>query len=112
MCMIAGGAYMVDKYQLLAIRTHMAHNQEEWETAITSKIFSTVYGSMQGEKNKIVPPAFKESATLFPLIANKQFYFSRQVDTSIFLSDSAIDTMLQHYIAARPVNALLRAALQ
>mgnify|MGYP000347885152 CR=1 FL=1 len=72
---IMSGHFMPSKESLLNIRNQIKENQQAFSLLYNNKNFVEKYGSIQGEANKRIPPAFQEAFKTEPLIANKQFYF-------------------------------------
>ena len=70
------------------------------------------FGTVQGERNKIVPKEFKAVLEQEPLIANKQFYFMAELDPKLVTSPKLLDVLMEHYRAMKPMNDLLAAALK
>jgi uncharacterized protein (TIGR02453 family) len=75
--MLAGGCYMPDTVQLLRIRQAIVEEPEKFMQIVENPAFIQVCGGVQGEKNKKLPPEFKQLADQIPLLYNKQFYYSR-----------------------------------
>lgn len=107
-----GGQYMPDKDQLQRIREHIAANLAQFKKLRTAKAFVEHFAEIQGEKNKIVPKEFKEALTKEPLIANKQFYFMAELPPKTVTSPKLVDLLMEHYVAMKPMNDFLAAALR
>lgn len=104
---IYGGAYMVEKENLQKIRTAIAKNNAAFEKAINHAPFKKFFGSIQGEKNKVLAPEFKKLVEKQPLIANKNFYFMAELEGKLITSDKLMDKIMEAYSAAKPVNDFL-----
>lgn len=107
-----GGQYNPDRDQLQRIREHIAANLEPFRKLRTAKAFVAHFGTVQGERNKIVPKEFKAVLEQEPLIANKQFYFMAELDPKLVTSPKLLDVLMEHYRAMKPMNDLLAAALK
>jgi uncharacterized protein (TIGR02453 family) len=107
-----GGQYQPEKEQLLMIREHIAGNLKKFKTLREDKAFVERFGSIQGERNKIVPAEFKEAFAKEPLIANKQFYWMAELPPSAVTSPKLADLLMDHYTAMGPLNNFLAAALR
>ncbi len=57
--MIYGGAYMLEKEPLLNVRKYISAHLKEFDKIISEKTFVTLFGSIRGEKNKVLAPEFK-----------------------------------------------------
>jgi uncharacterized protein (TIGR02453 family) len=107
---IGGGAYMLEKEGLYNLREQIAKNAARFEKVIGSSEFVKKYGGIQGEKNKIVQPEFKEALARQPLIANKQFYYMAELGTEKITSPDLAEMLMEYYRAGKPVNDFLKAA--
>lgn len=108
---IAGGLYMPDRDQLHAVRTHIANHLEEFEKLLVDEQFTTVFGGMQGEKNKIAPAEFKPLVERQPMILNKQFFYWSEQDAEEILREDLLEFVMIRANAAYPLNRFLRTAL-
>jgi uncharacterized protein (DUF2461 family) len=77
---------------------------------LADKAFKKIWGEMQGEKNKILSPEFKKAAEKCPLIFNKQFYTWVELNPKIITSDKLMETVMEHYMAAKPLMQFLNKA--
>lgn len=109
---VAGGVYMPSKEQLADIRAWIADHHDECMEALNDPTFIKVFGSLRGERNKILPSDFKDVAKRIPLIANKQFYYWGDISKSDLMSADAADRILAMHHAATPVRTMLRQALE
>jgi uncharacterized protein (TIGR02453 family) len=109
---IYGGVYTCDKDRLLVIRRHINSHLKEFKKICDESTFKEHYGLIQGEKHKRIPPEFKELATKEPLIANKQFYYSAELESKLITSDHLLDTVMDYYLAARKVNQFFIEAIE
>ncbi len=109
---VYSGAQMLDKEQLLAIRTHIKENIDEFNSLITNPDFVSIFGEIQGDKHKRLPPVFKEVETLQPLIANKDFYWFFKLPVDNLTKDSIIEILVSKYKVALPLNRFFEKALK
>jgi len=75
---------------------------------ISEKNFKEKYGDIKGEKNKVLPPEFKEAAKSEPLLANKQFYFMAELEPEIALRADFPDFVVDYFKAGKPLNEFFR----
>ena len=108
---VGGGAYVVEAPSLLKIRRAIVKDLPAFAKLIKSKDFVARYGSLLGEKNKTVPPEFKEWIVKEPLVANKQFYFMADLDSDVILKKDLSDRLMSYYSAGKGINAFLKRAL-
>lgn len=57
-----GGCYSPEKEQILAIREAIMKDGKGFHKVIDAKAFTTLFGTLQGEANKVLPPEFKAAA--------------------------------------------------
>jgi uncharacterized protein (TIGR02453 family) len=101
---VYGGIYEIEKDDLLIIREGIAANVAKFQKAYNNPIFTEVFGTILGDKNKIISKELKEAAEKEPLIFNKQWYFYKQFEPKILLSEDLDQVILKCYKAGRPVE--------
>lgn len=101
------GAYFLDSKQLYKVRTSIKNNLEEFEDIINEKKFKRKFGKILGEKNKIIPKEFRETAIAQPLIMNKQFYCHAKLESKKILSDKLVEIIAEHYFVSLPFKDFL-----
>ena len=106
-----GGAYMLEKEKLRAVREHIADDLEAFARLISDPEFKAKFGEIRGEKNKRLPKEFQEAAAKQPLLFNKGFYYHTQIGPEHVLSDDLPDTMMEYWHVARPMQQFLLDAL-
>ncbi|HMC96981.1 MAG TPA: DUF2461 family protein, partial [Flavobacteriales bacterium] len=79
---------------------------------IGAKAFVTMFGSVQGEANKVLPPEFKAAVAKEPLIANKQFYVGAERPAKLVSDPKLMETFMDHYLAMCPFNEWLARAMK
>lgn len=105
-----GGAYMVENTTLEHIRKHIAGNLKGFSAAYNDKVFKEKFGTIQGEQNKRIPPAFQAVAEKEPLIANKQFFYTASLKPDLITADKLPEKLMEYYLAGRKVNGFLKLA--
>jgi uncharacterized protein (TIGR02453 family) len=108
---IGGGMYEVDKEKLEKIRQEIFYNNDSFKKIINEKNFKAYYGMIQGEKNKILTPEYKEFAKEQSLIANKQFYYMGKLKKEDVLSKDFDKTVLKYFRAASKFNEFMMHAI-
>jgi len=107
---IAGGIYMPSKETLYNIRTAIAKNPGAFMKLLKDKKFAGKWGDMQGERNKLLPPEFKEAAEKCPYLFNKQFFYWVELKPGVIVTDKLMGTVMDHYHAAQPMSNFLSKA--
>jgi uncharacterized protein (TIGR02453 family) len=102
---VYGGVYEIDKENLLELREGIAANLAEFMRLVSEAPFSSFYGSIHGEKNKMLPSHLKSAAAQEPLIFNKQFYFYATFPAELILKDELLDTLVKAYEIGKPIES-------
>lgn len=108
---LGGGAYFLDKPALQKVRTAILQDTANFRKIIDNQLFTSKFGEIKGEKNKVLPPEFKEAAKQEPLLANKQYYFMADIDPENWLRPDVVDFVAEYFKAGKPLNDFLRKAL-
>jgi uncharacterized protein (TIGR02453 family) len=106
-----GGCYQPEKQQLLAIREAMLRDGKAFRKAIEAKPFVSLFGTVQGEVNKVLAPEFKAAVAKEPLIANKQFYVMAEMPAKTVTDPALLDHLMEHWHAMAAFNQWLAKAL-
>ena len=99
-----GGAYFVEKDDLLKVRHKIAKDIPAFNKIITDKKFVNTFGDVQGEKNKRLPKEFEAAAVKQPLLFNKSFYYGAQLDMSLLFEENLADEIFKLYQAGKSFN--------
>jgi len=109
---VYGGVYEADKEDILSIREGIAGNLNEFEKLRSSYEFVDVYGTVQGDKNKLLPADLKAAAAEEELIFNKQWFFMAEFPAEETLSDN-LDVLLEKcYLAGKPLETFFNKFIQ
>jgi uncharacterized protein (TIGR02453 family) len=109
---IFGGAYMLEKDNLLRIRKMIASDTAGFRKQLADKKFKEKYGDLQGEKSKILPPELKDAAAKEPYVFNKQFYYTAKLDAKLVTSSELADKLMEHYEAGKGMNKFLQQGIK
>lgn len=101
---VYGGIYEIDKDNLLKIREGIASDLEGFKKAYSNPAFKKTYGTILGDKNKILPTELKEDAVKEPLIFNKQWYFYTQFEPETVLDKKLDQIIIDCHKAGKPVK--------
>lgn len=105
---VYGGVYEIDKDDLYFVREGISKNLKKFQDLVKSNEFQSVYGgTILGEKNKLLPKEFQESAKKEALIFNKQWYFYKDFDASLVLSEKLKTEIIKCYHAGKPIQDFL-----
>ncbi len=109
---VGGGAYFLEKDALHKVRTAITQDPETFRALISEPSFVKNFGEIKGEKNKVLPPEFKELVKREPLVANKQFYFMAELDPQNALRADFAKFVADMFETGKPVNEFLRSAIR
>ena len=109
---VIGGSYILEPDEIEKIRRAIIKNSKEFSAAIRDKNFIEKFEALRGEQNKKLPPEFAALASAEPLIANKQFYYTADMDSSLLLKSELPDELMEYYKAGKNVNTFLKNALK
>ncbi len=109
--MIGGGKYEVTKEQLGKIRQEIFYNNKDFKKILSEKNFAEKFKTLQGDKNKVLPPDYKEFVSEQPLIANKQFWYMAKISRKEALSDDIERIILSYFKAGYKMNKFLWEAI-
>ena len=109
--LVGGGKYEVSKEQLAKIRQEIYYNNGAFKKLLNDKAFKEKYGELKGDRNKVLPPDYKEFVTEQPYIANKQFWYGAELTRKDITSDNLDTLILSYYKAAYKMNKFLLEAI-
>lgn len=104
---VYGGLYELDREEIEEIREGIAQNLTTFKKLYSQKEFVATFGSILGEKNKIIAKELRESAVNEPLLYNKQWYFFSEFEPEVLLNENLDTMLLSCYRIARPVERFL-----
>ena len=109
---VYGGIYEPDKDTMYFVREGIATNPEVFQKLIQDASFVEAFGEIRGERNKIIPPEFREAALQQPLIFNKQWYFVAEYAPETILAED-LDKLLEHcYLVNKPLEDFFNQYIQ
>ncbi len=109
---LAGGAYWFEeKEMLLRVRRYIMDNHDRFLSLLNAPSFVEKWETIKGETNKRLTPEFAEFVDIQPLIANKQFYWGKNIDPKMALQDDFVSILRGHFEAAQPMNHFLVEAM-
>ena len=100
--MLGGGCYFMERPSLHKIRTQIQHQLERFQSLTQDTTFLEVYEEVQGDANKRIPPEFRDTFAVEPLIANKQFYFMAEFPAEEILGEEGIRKASERLKVAKP----------
>jgi uncharacterized protein (TIGR02453 family) len=109
--MVGGGAHTLEDKNIYNVRKAIVKDQRMFESLLADKQFKKRYGSLQGERSKILLPEFKAIAASQPTVANKQFYFMSDLEAQVILRKDLAAFLMQYYRAGAGISQFLKKAM-
>lgn len=104
---VASGCYFLLPPQVKTIRGFIAGHLDEFQGLLDDPGFQEAFGTVAGEKNKVLPPELKDAAARQPLIYNKQFFYWSEHPAQEITREDLPDFVMARIEAAQPMNAFL-----
>lgn len=109
--LVGGGKYFCTKEEIAKIRQEIFYSHEIFRDILNEKSFQKNFGTLQGEKSKLLQQPYKSFAATEPLIANKQFWYYANL-TRKDVTGNNLDTLVYSYFrSAYKMNSFLLQAL-
>ena len=108
---IYGGVHFCDKHQLESIRNAIVSDPKKLDKLMGDAKFKKIYGEVLGEKNKVLPKEFKESADAAPMIWNKQFYWYKDYPAKTITDKDLLKKVEEAYKAGEKLMMYFREAM-
>ncbi|MCW5909018.1 MAG: DUF2461 domain-containing protein [Chitinophagales bacterium] len=104
---VGGGKYFCSKEDVAKIRQEIFYNHEIFKKLLNDKAFKEKFGTLQGEKNKVLEPQYKEFSSIEPLIANKQFWYYAKLTRKDITSDKLDELVYSYFRSSYKMNRFL-----
>ena len=101
------GVYSPDRDELLAYRTLLQENHEEFETILSDKQLRKMVGRLQGEQLTRVPKGFPVDHPAEELLRHKQWYLESTLDTGVLTSSRVVPELARRFQAMAPMVEFL-----
>ena len=108
---IAAGAYMPEREQLLAIRRYLAEHHREFVAAMKAKNLRSLMPDSDGAPLTRAPKGFPEDHPAIELLKNKQWAVSARLPGERATKATLVKDVVERFRAAAPMVALLNAPL-
>lgn len=109
--LVGGGKYEVSKDQLAKIRQEIYYNNGGFKKILNDKSFKEKYSTLNGDKNKVLPPEYKEFVKEQPYIANKQFWYGAKLTRKDITGDKLETLILSYFKAGMKMNKFILEAI-
>jgi uncharacterized protein (TIGR02453 family) len=109
--LVSGGAYQPDKDKIDGIRRALVKDPRGFARIVGAREFKRLFGELEGDRLKRVPPEWREAAERQPYVANKEWYCASTMEPEFALREDLVDRLMEYYKAARPLNRFLARAM-
>ena len=108
---VAAGAYMPEREQLLAIRRYLAEHYLEFRAVMKGKKLRSLMEEYDGAPLTRAPKGFPEDHPAIDLLKNKQWAVSTRLPVERALKSSLVKDVVERFKAAAPMIEMLNAPL-
>lgn len=108
---VAGGVYMPEAKQLLAIRTMLAEEYAEFARLAGAKVLRSLMGEVRGAQLTRVPKGFPPDHPAESLLRRKQWYFHAELEPGLALTPKLVPEVTKRFLAIVPVLDFLNRPL-
>jgi uncharacterized protein (TIGR02453 family) len=109
--MIAAGAYMPEREQLLAIRRYLAEHYKEFQAVMKGKKLRSLMTEYDGAPLTRAPKGFPEDHPAIELLKNKQWAISARLPGERATKATLVKDVVERFKAAAPMIEILNAPL-
>lgn len=110
---VGGGIYCPPKETLLATRTEIYENPEEFISILNKPSFKKVYSELwQDDKLKTCPKNFPKDFEHVDLLRYKSYTAVTNIEDKELLSDKLVDKILDSFKELKPLNDFINNALK
>ncbi len=108
---VAGGAYMPEKDQVLAIRRYLLEHHEQYRKIMTGKKMRTLMTEFEPVKMTRGPKGFPPDSPAMDLILQRQWGVSAQLPLETALGAGLVKTLVERMKVASPLVEFLNTPL-
>ena len=109
--LVAGGAYMPEKDQVLAIRRHLLEHHEEYRKVMAGRKMRATMTEFEPVKMTRGPKGFPADSPAMDLILQRQWGVSARLPVEAALGPGLVKAVLERMKVAAPLVAFLNAPL-
>jgi uncharacterized protein (TIGR02453 family) len=97
------GVYSPDRDELLAYRSLLRDNHEEFETILNNKSLRKLVGGLQGEQRSRMPKGFPVDHPAEALLRQKQWYLESTLDIGLLTTPRAVPELAKRFAVMAPM---------
>ena len=107
---ITSGYRVLESDKVRVIRNFLSVHLEEFEVELNRPDFKKYFGTMRGDRSKMLAPELTSAANRQPLLFNNQFCYWAEHDPKTAQREDLPDFLMEHMRAAQPMNKFLSRA--
>src|SRR5580698_9942734 len=108
---VAAGAYMPEREQLLAIRRYLAQHHEEFRRVMMGKKLRLLMNEYDGASLTRAPKGFPEDHPAIDLLKNRQWAVSARLPADWAMKATLLKDVVERFKVAAPMIEMLNAPL-
>jgi uncharacterized protein (TIGR02453 family) len=108
---VAAGAYMPEREQLLAIRRYLAQHHEEFRRVMMGKKLRLLMNEYDGASLTRAPKGFPEDHPAIDLLKNRQWAVSARLPADRAMKATLLKDVVERFKVAAPMIEMLNAPL-
>ncbi len=108
---VAGGLYMPQAEELLAVRHHLARRHAEFRAVINDPSLRALMGEFHGDQLSRVPKGFPADHPAADLLRYKQYLFYQMLDPALLTTPRLCDEIVARFRVMQPFIDFLNASL-
>jgi uncharacterized protein (TIGR02453 family) len=101
------GVYSPDRDELLAYRTLLRDNHEEFASILTNKSLRKMVGRLQGEQLSRMPKGFPVDHPAEALLRHKQWYLESTLDIGVLTTPRLVPELAKRFAVMAPMVEFL-----
>ncbi|MGZ7084618.1 MAG: DUF2461 family protein, partial [Candidatus Angelobacter sp.] len=101
------GVYSPDRDELMAYRTLLQQNHEEFEAILHNKSLRKIVGVLQGEQLSRMPKGFPLDHPAEALLRQKQWYLESTLDIGLLTTPRAVPELAKRFALMAPMVEFL-----
>ena len=109
---VAAGAYMPEREQLLAMRTHIAEHADELRKILRQPTLRRLMGELEGERLTRIPKGFQKDHPAADLLQHQQWAVSATLPARTAVSPALLREITKRFRAAWPLVDYLNRPLR
>jgi uncharacterized protein (TIGR02453 family) len=105
-----GGVWRPDRNELMAYRTLLRDNHEEFESLLSNKSLRKMVGKLEGEQLSRMPKGFPVDHPAESLLRRKQWYLESTLDIGLLTTPRVVPELAKRFAVMAPMVEFLNRA--